>query len=226
LSPDAEVTCALSISVRWLPLSKEPGLLPYYLSYASKFAAVYSIADLKVGTLIELEGAPHIVVKAQHAKLGRGGAMLRTTLKNLKTQAQFERTFKGDEKFLPAQLERRKAQVLFSDKAGFTSFMDAKSFEQFVLDREKLQDSRFFLKEGETVEILYFNNQPLKVALPIKMNFRVTDAEPNVKGDSATTPMKNATVETGYTLKVPIFIKVGDIITIDTRDGSYVERAN
>jgi elongation factor P len=186
---------------------------------------MYGLSDLKVGMLIELDGAPHLVVKAQHAKLGRGGAILRTTLKNLITKSQFDKTFKGDEKFLPADLIRRKAQVLFKQNDAFT-FMDLSTFEQFNLDESVLGDNRRFLKEGDSVDILYFNDQPLQVALPIKMNFKVIEAEPNVKGDSATTPSKNIVIETGYQLKAPIFVKVGDTITIDTRDGSYVERAN
>jgi len=184
----------------------------------------HGIADLKPGMLIELDGLPHLVIKAQHAKLGRGGAMLRTTLRNLVTQAQFERTFKGDEKFLPANLARRKAQVLFQDEGAFI-FMDSENFEQFNLPKATLSENKNFLKEGELVEIFYFKERPLSVNLPIKMKFRVIEAEPNVKGNSATTPTKNARIETGYQLKVPIFIKVGDTIIIDTRDGSYVERA-
>ncbi len=186
---------------------------------------MYHLTDLKPGVVIEWDGTPHLVVKAQHTKLGRGGAMLRTTLKNLISGASFERTFKGEERFPPAILTRRKAQTLFGDNESFT-FMDAENFEQFKLSRKLLGDKQNFLKEGATVEILYFEEKPLQVALPIKMNFRVTEAEPNVRGDSATTPTKNAIIETGYRLRVPIFIKAGDIITVDTRDGSYVERVS
>ena len=182
------------------------------------------ITDLKTGVVIDIDGTPFEITKYQHAKLGRSGAILRTTLKNLLTGANIERTFKGDAKFIPADIERKKAQFLYQDGTGYI-FMDNGSFEQCTISREILHRNADFLSEGIVVEITYFNNQPINIVLPIKMRFKIIDAEPAVKGDTVNNPTKNAEIETGLKLKVPMFVKVEDTILVDTRDGSYIERA-
>lgn len=180
------------------------------------------ITDLKTGVVIELDGAPYEVVRYQHTKLGRGGAILRTTLKNLITGANIERTFRS-EKFNEADISRDKAQFLYKDSDNYT-FMDSKSFEQFTLKQITLGKTVDFLNEGLEVELVYFKGQPISVQLPLKMKFKIIQADPAVKGDTVTNPTKNATIETGLTLKVPMFVKEGDMILVDTRNGSYVER--
>jgi len=183
-----------------------------------------SITDLKTGVVIDIDGAPFEVVKYQHTKLGRGGAILRTTLKNLITGANVDKTFRGDDKFNPADISQKKAQFLYEENSNFT-FMDTVSFEQFPIKQEVLNTNANYLVEGQEVNIKYFNNQPIDIELPLKMPFKVTQAEPAVKGDSVSNPTKNAVIETGMQVKVPLFIKVGDIILVDTRSGAYIERA-
>jgi len=182
------------------------------------------ITDLKTGIIIELEGAPYEVVRYQHTKLGRGGAILRTTLKNLLTGANIERTFRS-EKFNEADMSRGKAQFLYQGGGNYT-FMDSKTFEQFNLKQEVLGANANYLVEGQEVELVYFNGNPISIQLPLKMKFKITQADPAVRGDTVTNPSKNATIETGLTLKVPMFVKEGDTILVDTRNGSYLERVN
>ena len=182
------------------------------------------ITDLKTGVVIELDGAPMEVVRYQHTKLGRGGAILRTTLKNLLTGANIERTFRS-EKFNEADMSRGKAQFLYKDGNSFT-FMDSKTFEQFNLKTEVLGTKSNYIVEGREVDLIYFNGNPISVELPMKMKFKIVQADPAVKGDTVTNPSKNATLETGMSLKVPMFVKDGDTILVDTRDSSYIERVN
>lgn len=184
------------------------------------------ITDLKTGVIIELDGAPYEVVRYQHAKLGRGGAIMRTTLKNLLSGANIEKTFRGDsEKLMPADVSRGKAQFLYKDGTTYT-FMDNKSFEQFNINIEIIGINKNYLKEGMEVSLVYFKGNPISIQLPLKMKFKVTDAEPAIKGNTVNNPTKNATIESGFNVKVPMFIKVGDTILVDTRNGSYIERAN
>lgn len=183
-----------------------------------------SLNELKAGTVITIEGAPYEVVKYQHSKMGRGGAVLRTTLKNLITGNNIERTFHGDEKFAPAELERTTAQFLYRQGGDFV-VMDTTTFDQFTIPAAMVGFAANFIKDGQTVELLTFESSPINLSLPTKMPFKVTQADMAVKGDSATNPMKNATLETGFVVRVPMFISTGDTILVDTRDGSYIERA-
>lgn len=183
-----------------------------------------SLNDIKTGVTIELEGAPYEVVKRQHSKMGRSGAVLRTTLKNLLTGNNIERTFHGEEKFNPVNLERRKAQFLYHSGANFV-FMDSKTFDQFNIAGPIIGFASNFLKDGQEIDLVFYNGSPININLPAKMPFRVTEAEPAVRGDTATNPQKNIIIETGMTLRAPMFINAGDTILVDTRDGSYIERA-
>jgi len=183
-----------------------------------------SINDLKTGVTIELESAPYEIVKYQHSKMGRGGAVLRTTLKNLLTGNNIERTFHGEEKFNSATLERRKAQFLYHQGPNFV-FMDSQTFDQFNIAGTIISFASNFLKDGQEVDLIFYNGSPININLPAKMPFKVTEAEPAVRGDTATNPQKNITIETGFALRAPMFINNGDTILVDTRDGSYIERA-
>lgn len=183
-----------------------------------------SINDLKTGATINLDGTPFEVVKYQHAKLGRGGAMLRTTLKNLLTGNNIERTFKGDEKLVPADIDFQKAQFLYRQGNNFV-FMDSTTFEQFEIDHQTVGFLSNFLKDGQEVELITFDSSPINIKLPVKMTFEVTQADPAVRGGTANNPSKNIEIETGYKLRAPMFINVGDNIVVDTRDGSYIERS-
>lgn len=183
-----------------------------------------SLNDIKTGVTIELEGAPYEVVKRQHSKMGRGGAVLRTTLKNLLTGNNIERTFHGEEKFNPANLERHKAQFLYHSDTDFV-FMDSATFDQFNIAGPIIGFAGNFLKDGQEIDLVFYNGSPININLPAKMPFKVTEAEPAVRGDTATNPQKNIIIETGMTLRAPMFINAGDTILVDTRDGSYLERA-
>lgn len=181
------------------------------------------MTDLKTGVVINLEDAPYEVVKYQHSKMGRGGAVMRTTLKNLLTGNNIERTFRDSDKFDRADMARAKSQFLYKSGNDYV-FMDLTSFEQFELPGTVLGFSGQFLTEGLEVDLLTFNGTAINVQLPAKMRFKVTEAEPAVKGDTANNPSKNITIETGLTLKAPMFVNQGDYIMVDTRDASYIER--
>lgn len=179
--------------------------------------------QVKTGTILDLDGVPFEVIKYQHSKQGRGGAILRTTIKNLLTGANVEKTFRGDAKFDLADITRSRAQFLYREGDGYL-FMDMTSFDQFTIGREIIGHHANFLTEGLETDVTYFQSQPINISLPLKMKFKITEAEPAIKGDTVTNPSKNAVIETGLQIKVPMFINTGDTILVDTRDGSYVER--
>lgn len=184
---------------------------------------MYSINDLKPGTKFIFNGAPYQVIRAQHSKLGRGGGILRTKIKNLLDGSTIEKTFAGAEKFEEAQMTARTAQFLYRADDTY-HFMDSANFEQFSLDKNQVGQSGKFLKEGGAVDILYYDDAPVNISLPIKIKLKVTYTEPGFKGNTASTVTKPATLETGAELNVPLFIKEGDEIVVDTRTGEYVER--
>jgi elongation factor P len=185
---------------------------------------MYTFNEVKVGMLLEVDGAPYEVVKVQHSKMGRGGAILRTTLKNLLTQAQAERTFHGDEKFPPASVTTKPAQFLYQQGDGLV-FMDNETFDQFNLPLKDFSFVAQYIKPGATVELVRYQDKPINVSLPLKVTLTVVEAPPGIRGDSATTPSKEIVTDTGLKLRAPLFINVGDDIIVDTRSGSYVEKA-
>lgn len=184
-----------------------------------------TINNLKIGTKIIYNDAPCEVVFAQHSKLGRGGGILRSKLKNLITGAQMEKTFAGAEKIQPAELETKKAQFLYSDSKN-CFFMDSSTFDQFEIPNIQVGEKINYLKTNEEVDILYFDDLPIDIQLPIKVKMKITYTEPGFKGNTASTVLKPATIESGVQISVPLFIKENDYIIIDTRTGNYVERAN
>jgi elongation factor P len=156
--------------------------------------------------------------------MGRGGAVVKTKLKNLRTGGTIDKTFQGADKILEADLSKKKATYLYSDNDN-AYFMDSDTYEQFEISLSKVGDNKKFLVENSNVDILYFANEPINIELPIKMFFTVISSPPGVKGNSAGSVNKKITIETGAMLDAPLFIKEGDKIVVDTRDGSYVERA-
>lgn len=183
-----------------------------------------TISDLKIGTKIIYSNAPHEVIYTEHSKLGRGGAILRTKIKNLISGATTEKTFAGAEKLEEAELETRRAQFLYKDDAAF-HFMDSTNFEQFDLNKDQIGSAGKFLCDGGEVDILYFDNKPINIQLPIKIKLKVTYTEPGFRGNTASTVQKPATLESGAEVNVPLFIKENDEIIVDTRTDQYVERA-
>lgn len=149
--------------------------------------------------------------------------MTRVKLKNLKTGSIIERVFRGNDAIKEASLERTKASYLYRDQENFY-FMDSQTLKQFSISKEQMGFFNNFLKESDEVEILVFQDKPMSINLPIKIDLKVIESEPGIKGGRETAGTKKATLETGYTLQVPLFIKQGDIIKVDTRDGKYIER--
>lgn len=182
-----------------------------------------SITDLKTGTKISLDKDPYIVVSYYHSKMGRGGAVVKTKLKNLRTGSTIDKTFQGADKVDEADLSKKAATYLYTDADG-ANFMDTETYDQFSLPADKIADQRQFLIENSDVDILYYDNEPLAVELPIKMTFKVVSAPPAVRGNTASAVTKRVTLETGAIVDAPAFINDGDFLVIDTRDGKYVER--
>jgi len=182
------------------------------------------ITDLKVGTKFSLDGDPFVVLSYYHSKMGRGGAVVKTKIKNLRSGATFDKTFQGSDKVDEADLSKKSATYLYSD-AESANFMDTDSYEQFTLPIAKIGTQKQFLIENSPVDILYFGDEPMDIELPIKMTFRVISAPPSIKGNTASAVTNKVTLETGAIVDAPVFVKEGDKIVVDTRDGSYVERA-
>lgn len=181
------------------------------------------ISDFKNGTLFENEGVIYQVIWFQHHKPGKGGAVMRTKIRNVRTGAIIEQTFKSGEKFKEAEMSRRKKQYLYNDGNGYT-FMDMESFDQISVPKEKIGDAVKFLKENAEVDALYLGEEFLALDLPAAVELKVTQTVPGVRGDTVSNVTKPATVETGVEVLVPLFIKEGDIIRLDTRTGEYVSR--
>ena len=185
-----------------------------------------NISDLQTGTNIVYQGAPHQVVYREHSKIGRGGAILRTKLRNLSTGALTDTTFKGNEQLEEADISRSKAQFTYKDSSGY-NFMDTTSFEQFGLPQDRLGRSAEFLIEAMEVDVLNWNGQAINIVPPIKVELKVSQTEPAVRGNTAQGSVsKPATLETGAKVQVPIFISPGDMIRVNTETGEYVERVN
>ena len=182
------------------------------------------ITDLKPGVAFVYNNDPHQVISSEHSKQGRGGAIMRTKLQNLLTGALFDHTFKGNENFEEAEIERKDAQFLYKEDENYY-FMDSDNFEQFFLSSTQLGIKKNYLKDGTKTEILNFQGKPININLPIKINLKVTYTEPGFKGNTQSTTTKPATLETGAETQVPLFIKIDDIITIDTRTGDYIGKA-
>ncbi len=181
--------------------------------------------EIKMGKVIKLIGEPYIIIKTDHHKMGRGGAVLKIKCRNLINGTVQERTYQGTEKAEEAETETKKANFMYKDK-DLAYFMDNASYEQFDLPIEELGESAMFLKDGTDVDVLYFESKPVSISLPIKMDLKVVSAPPGVKGNSAGNVNKQVELETGAKINVPMFINEGDIIKINTDTGEYVERAN
>jgi len=183
---------------------------------------MYQPTDLKKGTVIQLDGKPFKVIEYSQKVMGRGGSIVNVRIKNLIDGNVLAKTFKGADKIEPASVNTQPVQYLYADAEYH--FMDPESFEQFSVPTELAEDAKYYLKEGDTVGLQTFNDQIINVELPKNIYLEVTYSEDVVKGDTANAITKDATVETGLTVKVPAFIKQGDIISIDTEAGTYRER--
>ncbi len=171
-----------------------------------------------------MDGQVYQVVEFQHVKPGKGAAFVRTKYKNVKTGSVVERSFNPNEKFEQAQLERRDMQYLYNDGELYY-FMDQETYDQTPISSDKIGDGIRFLKEEMICKILSYKGEIFSVELPITVELKIIECEPGVKGDTATNVTKYATLETGATVKVPLFINQDEMIRVDTRTGEYLERA-
>lgn len=183
-----------------------------------------STADFKNGLNIMVDNEPYTIVWFQHHKPGKGGAVMRIKMKHLRNGSITERSFKSGEKFDSVSVEKKKKQFLYSDAASF-HFMDLQTYDQISFPKEKLGDSARFLTENLEVEALYLEGELVSFELPISVELKIISTVPGIKGDSVSNMVKPATVETGAEITVPLFIKEGDKIRVDTRTGEYIERA-
>jgi len=180
-------------------------------------------SDFRTGLIIKFKNDLYTLVEFQHVKPGKGGAFVRSTLKNLKNGKVIDNTFRAGEGIDIVRVERRKYQYLFRE-GDFLVCMDNDTYEQINIPKELFGSGVDYLKESEEVEILFNGSEIINVEIPIFVNLKVTETEPGFRGDTATGANKPATLETGATVNVPLFINVGDMLRVDTRIGGYVER--
>ncbi|WP_067932953.1 elongation factor P [Alicyclobacillus kakegawensis] len=180
--------------------------------------------DFRTGTTIEVDGNIYRVIEFMHVKPGKGAAFVRTKLKNVKTGAVKEQTFRAGEKVPRARIETREMQYLYNDGDQYT-FMDTETYEQIQIQKSQLEYELNFLKENMNCYVVLHEGQTIGIDLPNTVELEVSRTEPGIKGDTAQGGSKPATLETGYTLSVPLFINEGDRIIVDTRSGEYVSRA-
>jgi elongation factor P len=182
-----------------------------------------STSDFRPGLVIKYNNELWTVTEFQHVNPGNWRAFVRTRLKNLKSGKVIENRFRAGESIEIIRIERKEFQFLFRDGSGYV-FMDKESYEQISVEEEVIGEGAKFLRDGESVDILFNGSDITGIELPITVELRVTQTVPGVKGDSANPGTKPATVETGATVNVPLFINEGDVVKIDTRTGGYIER--
>lgn len=180
-------------------------------------------SDLRKGLKLQIDGSPYIITEFEFSKPGKGQALYRCKMRNMITGNQLVKTYRSGDKFEKAFLEERKMQYLYNQDDEY-HFMDTENYEQLFITTEQLGDNVSFLTDNMEVEVLFFDDKPIDVSLPMFVNLEVTRADPWVKGDTSGTDTKPVTVETGYQLQVPPFVEEGDKIQIDTRSGEYVTR--
>ena len=183
-----------------------------------------STNEFKTNVTVTIDGDAWQVVEFQHVKPGKGAAFVRAKMRNLCTGAVVERTFNAGERMPKARIDRREMQYLY-ESDGMYVFMDNETYEQTELSKETLGTALNFLKENRDVKIMIYEGRVLGVDLPNTVELTVVETEPGIKGDTATSGSKNATMDTGYVVKVPLFINEGDVLAIDTRTGDYISRA-
>ena len=181
-------------------------------------------SDFKNGISIILDGTLYQIIEFQHIKPGKGGAFVRTKLKNIQTKAVLDKTFRAGEKVEGAYVYTRKIQYTY--KTGNTFFfMDSQDYEEISIPEDVLGDNKKFLNEGLEINSLWHKDKPIDVMLPPSVVFKIQHTEPGIKGDTAKAAFKPATIETGAVVQVPLFVDSGDSIRVDTRTGEYLERA-
>lgn len=179
--------------------------------------------DVRKGVTLDIDGKLVKVIDFSHNKQGRGSAQLRMTLRDLRTGSTTQQTVMAGTKFQLVRLERQHVQFLYRDADQF-HFMDTETFEQFMLDQSVVAEAEPYIKENDVIDLLTYDDEPIDIELPTSVNLLVTQTDPGLKGDTATGGNKPATLETGLTVNVPLFINESDVLKIDTRTGEYIER--
>ena len=185
---------------------------------------MYSTTDFRKGLKIEIDGTPFEIIEFQHFKPGKGGAMVRTKLRNILNGRVLDNTFRSGEKVDRPNLESRDMQFLYHEGEQLV-FMDMTTYDQMHMDAEATDGKANYLKDGQECRVLLYNEKPLDIEIPASLVLEVTETEPGAKGDTVSNVTKPATVETGAEIKVPLFINEGDKIQIDTRTGEYLGRS-
>jgi elongation factor P len=180
-------------------------------------------SQFRNGLKLEIDGEPFVMTYFQHVKPGKGGAFVRTKIKNLRTGRQLEKTFRAGEKVEEAEVEDRKMQYLYQDGESLV-FMDQESYDQIPFSAEQIGDARKYMKENIEVQVIFWKGNPINIDLPSFIEAVVSECDPGLKGDTASGATKRATLETGAVVQVPLFIKEGEAIRVDTRTNEYVER--
>ncbi len=184
---------------------------------------MYSPTELKKGVVIQLDGKPYKVIEYNQKVVGRGGSIVNVKIKNLIDGNLIQKTFKGQDKIEPAEVTNQTVQYLYADDHSFY-FMDPETFEQFQLSVENVEGVQEYIKEGEMLTLQLFNGNVINVELPKNVYLEVTESQVVTKGDTTSSVLKDVTLETGLVVKAPAFIKVGDVISVDTSTGEYRER--
>lgn len=184
---------------------------------------MYQPTDLKKGTVLQIDGTPYRVVEYAQKVMGRGGSIVNVRLKNLIDGSVIPKTFKGADKIERAEVSNKEVQYLYNDGTNYF-FMDPESFEQFELPTDTVDSAKDYLKEGDNLSLQFFGDRVINVELPKNLYLEITYTEDVVKGDTSGSVQKDATLETGLSIRVPAFIKVGDIVSVDTTTGEYRER--
>ena len=180
--------------------------------------------ELRPGMTVEIGKDIFTVLEYNHIKMARGGAVIRVKFKNIRNGSTIEKTFKSGEKIPRAHIERKNMQFLYAD-ADAAHFMDQEDYNQFAIDLKTMGTSIKYLKDGDLIQVTFYHEESLGVDLPMSVPLKITDTPPNIKGNTVSGGSKEATLETGLIVKVPLFINPGDTIKVDTRTGKYIERA-
>ncbi len=184
---------------------------------------VVSTAEFRNGLKLEIDGEPYVIVEFQHVKPGKGGAFVRIKIKSLRTGNVIDRTYRSGEKVEVPDLEEKKMQYLYAaDRDRY--FMDNATYEQVHLSEAQLGDSIQYLKENMEIKVLYHKGAPISVEVPMFVELKIAKTDPGVRGDTASGGSKPATLETGAVVKVPLYMNEGDVIKVDTRTGTFIER--
>ena len=186
-------------------------------------ASIYPTNEFKKNIKLEIDSIPFMIVEFQHVSPGKGSAFTRTKLKNLLNGNVIERTFKSGDRIPAANVENKQMQYLFKDQSGY-NFMNTENYEQIVISVEQIGEQSLFMQDNMEVQVVFYNDKPITVDLPTFVELKITRTDPAFKGDTVTGGTKPATLETGAVVNVPFHISEGDVIKVDTRDSSYVEK--